>query len=150
MNRNLTVPTRMCGALGWLSTSAEMSCLKMLGFSHECATIWAWNILNTRSKSVQLLFFFPMLSCARTLFVSRCLEKCLWSWWRGEANNKPDGSLNDCLQCDEDKSGPNFKYFSGRTRRNSGIPSAIWRPPWQISNITHCYWYGPLEDQVNV
>jgi len=33
---------------------------------------------------------------------------------------KPDGSLNDCLQCDEDKSGPNFKWFSGRTRYNFG------------------------------
>ncbi len=55
MNRNLTAPTRMCGALGWFSTSAEMSCLKMLGFSHECATIWAWNILNTRSKYIKCL-----------------------------------------------------------------------------------------------
>ena len=56
-------------------------------------------------------------------------QLCIMSWISGEANNKPDGSLNDCLQCDEDVSGPNFKFFSGRTRRNSGIPSAIMRPP---------------------
>lgn len=41
---------------------------------------------------------------------------------------KPDGSLNSCLQCDEDESGPVFKYYSGRTRRNSGIESEIPRP----------------------
>lgn len=72
------------------------------------------------------------------------LQLCIWSWITGEDNNKPDGSLNDCLQCDEDKSGPNFKFFSGRTRRNSGIPSAIERPPEQVYNMEHCYWYGDL------
>ena len=51
---------------------------------------------------------------------------------------------SDCIQCDEDKSGPNFKYFSGRTRRNSGIPSSIYRPPQTVYNMTHCYWYGDL------
>lgn len=39
-----------------------------------------------------------------------------------------DGHLNPCLQCDEDKSGTLFKYYSGRTRRNSGIKSEIDRP----------------------
>ena len=34
-----------------------------------------------------------------------------------------NGHLNKCLQCDEDISGPIFKYESGRTRRNSGIIS---------------------------
>ena len=36
--------------------------------------------------------------------------------------------LNACLQCDECKSGPKFKKIAGRTRRNSGIRSAIERP----------------------
>ena len=71
-------------------------------------------------------------------------QLCIWSWITGEDNNKPDGSLNDCLQCDEDKSGPNFKFFSGRTRRNSGIPSAIQRPEEQFYDMEHCYWYGDL------
>lgn len=86
-------------------------------------SIWIWNILNTRQK---------------------CLMVCLVAWITNEPNNKPDGSLNDCLQCDEDISGPNFKYFSGRTRRNSGIPSAIQRPPEQQYHMEHCYWYGDL------
>jgi hypothetical protein len=48
--------------------------------------------------------------------------------------------LNKCLECDEDISGPIFKYESGRTRRNSGIKSEIDRPIDQIYNLTHCYY----------
>jgi hypothetical protein len=40
----------------------------------------------------------------------------------------PDGSLNACLACDEAKSGPTFKAVAGRTRRRSGLSSAIARP----------------------
>ena len=68
------------------------NCLKKIGFSDECAKIWQYNIKNTRSN---------------------CFEVCLISWITNEPLNKPDGSLNDCIQCDEDISGPNFKYFSG-------------------------------------
>ena len=100
------------------------NCLKNLGFSDECSKIWQYNIKHTKEV---------------------CFGVCIWSWITNEPFNKPDGSLNDCIQCDEDKSGPNFKYFSGRTRRNSGIPSAIHRPPETIYNMTHCYWYGELE-----
>lgn len=68
------------------------------------------------------------------------------AWIHDTPNNLPDGSLNPCLQCDEDESGPNFMYFSGRTRRNSGIPSSIERPPEQFYSMEHCYWYGDLDD----
>ena len=98
-------------------------CLKDLGFSDECSKVWQYNIAHTKEV---------------------CFGVCIWSWITNEPFNKPDGSLNDCIQCDEDKSGPNFKYFSGRTRRNSGIPSAIHRPPETVFNMTHCYWYGDL------
>ena len=40
-------------------------------------------------------------------------QVCLSSWARHEPLNKPDGSLNDCIQCDEDLSGPNFKVCTG-------------------------------------
>ena len=29
-------------------------------------------------------------------------------------------------------------------RRNSGIPSSIYRPPDTIYDMEHCYWYGDL------
>ena len=85
----------MCGFLGTVSSALMHDCLMALGFSAPCVTIWEFNILNTKQQ---------------------CFEVCLLSYITSEPNNKPDGSLNDCLQCDEDKSGPNFKYFSGRTR----------------------------------
>jgi len=123
MRQNLTEPTRKCGALGVISHALMRNCLQRIGFSSDCIPIWEYNILNTRKE---------------------CTALCIWSWITGEDNNKPDGSLNDCLQCDEDKSGPNFKFFSGRTRRNSGIPSAIQRPEEQFYDMEHCYWYGDL------
>lgn len=125
IKQNLTDETRWCGILGTLSHGLMTYCLTNLGFSSQCITIWEWNILNTKRE---------------------CLQLCLPSYIMGEPNNKPDGSLNDCLQCDEDKSGPNFKFFSGRTRRNSGITSAIYRPPDEIYQMEHCYWYGDLHD----
>lgn len=70
--------------------------------------MWAFNVNNTRRQ---------------------CLWVCLW--WKevkDASPNMPDGSLNPCIQCDEDNSGPIFKYYSGRTRRNSGIISEIKRP----------------------
>ena len=47
-----------------------------------------------------------------------------------------NGKLNPCLNCDEVQSGPLFKYYAGRTRRDSGIKSSIPRPPSQIYNMT--------------
>ena len=123
IKQNLTEPVRTCGALGIVSHTLMRNCLIRLGFSMPCITIWEFNIQQTRQE---------------------CWDLCILSWVSGEPNNKPDGSLNDCLQCDEDRAGPNFKFFSGRTRRNSGIRSAIERPPEEFYDMEHCYWYGDL------
>jgi len=124
ISRNLTDETRRCGLEGtFLGQQHVLNCLKEIGFSNECAKIWQYNIKHTKAE---------------------CFSVCIWAWITNEPFNKPDGSLSDCIQCDEDKSGPNFKYFSGRTRRNSGIPSSIYRPPQTVYNMTHCYWYGDL------
>ena len=48
-------------------------------------------------------------------------------------------SLNKCLQCDEDKSGPVFKSVAGRARRNSGLTSAINRNVDVFAYINHDY-----------
>ena len=53
------------------------TCLKKIGFSDECAKIWQYNIRHTKSE---------------------CFAICIWSWITDEPFNKPDGSLNDCLQ----------------------------------------------------
>eukprot|EP00111_Clytia_hemisphaerica_P003633 TCONS_00010370-protein len=115
LKQNLTGPVRACGAR--TISPLIRRCLYGLGFTSTCVDIWEYNIKNTRSK---------------------CWWTCIKNW-RSDYN-KPDGSLNDCLQCDEDNSGPVFKYFAGRTRRNSGIVSAIHRPNSQIYHMNHCYY----------
>jgi hypothetical protein len=67
------------------------------------------------------------------------------SWMSGEPSTKPDGTLNECLQCDEDRSGPVFKAVAGRTRRNSGIRSSIPRPDDQVAHVVHDYVPGLAE-----
>jgi hypothetical protein len=119
MKEGLTAPVRKCGFMGIFSMKSTMKCLKDLGFTDSCSQIWMFNTVNTREK---------------------CFYICMYSWISREPNTKPDGSLNDCLQCDEDLSGPIFKFYSGRTRRNSGIQSEIHRPDEQIYNLTHCYY----------
>jgi hypothetical protein len=116
---DLTTPVRRCGMA---TGSQTLSCLEALGFSVPCARIWLFNVENTRRK---------------------CFGVCTRSWMSDEPSTTPDGNLNDCLQCDEDRSGPVFKAVAGRTRRNSGIRSSIARPDEQIAHVVHDY-FGAL------
>ena len=118
LERNLTAPVRKCAFKAVFLESWARKCIKSIGFTDACVDIWLYNSVNTRRE---------------------CFWVCMKAWVTGQPNNNPDGSLNDCLQCDEDKSGPVFKYFSGRTRRNSGIDSAINRPGQQVYKMNHCY-----------
>jgi hypothetical protein len=113
---DLTVPVRSCGMKP--EASASLTCLEELGFSAACAQTWRYNIENTRHH---------------------CFSLCMSSWIKGEAPTHQDGQLNECLQCDEDHSGPVFKATAGRTRRNSGIRSSIPRPNDEIAPVVHDY-----------
>ena len=110
---DLTAPVRRCGM-----QPGTLGCIEGLGFSHACARIWDFNVQNTKRE---------------------CFGVCMRSWMSGEPSTKPDGSLNDCLRCDEDRSGPVFKVVAGRTRRNSGIRSSIPRPNEQVAHVVHDY-----------
>lgn len=110
---DLTAPVRRCGM-----QPGTLGCIEALGFSPACAKIWDFNVQNTKRE---------------------CFGVCTRSWMSGEPSTKPDGMLNDCLQCDEDRSGPVFKAVAGRTRRNSGIRSSIPRPDEQVSRVAHDY-----------
>jgi hypothetical protein len=116
---DLTSPVRKCGM-----KPGTLGCLEALGFTHACAQIWNFNVQNTKRE---------------------CFGVCMRSWMSGEASMASDGGLNDCLQCDEDRSGPVFKAVAGRTRRNSGIRSSIQRPDEQVSRVVHDY-LPPLAD----
>lgn len=114
---DLTEPVRACGLdhLGG-EMADHVACLQALGFTLPCAQIWYWNTLHTQEV---------------------CLSECLAAL--DAPYNEPDGSLNPCLQCDEDESGPVFKAVAGRTRRNTGLPNAICRPCSEVRPITHRY-----------
>ncbi len=113
---DLTAPVRRCGMM-W-EESSSLACLQALGFSAPCAQTWLYNVINTRRH---------------------CFGVCMWSWVEDEAPTRADGRLNDCLQCDEDLSGPVFKITAGRTRRNSGIRSSIPRFRDEIAPVVHDY-----------
>ena len=110
--RDLTTPVRACAMAGGLAHT--VACLERLGFTQACAETWAYNAENTRRK---------------------CLGSCLLNL--GAPSNLPDGELNACLQCDEDRSGPIFQRVAGRTRRNSGLISSIARPGEQVRPVAH-------------
>lgn len=114
---DLTTPVRRCALLSF-SASAALSCLEKLGFSQPCAKTWFYNARNT---------------------ARHCAGVCTRAWLLRTPNTLPDGNLNACLSCDEEMSGQVFKRTAGRTRRNSGIESAIGRSQGEVVNLTHDY-----------
>lgn len=93
-----------------------VACYQALGFTESCAAIWAHNSLNTATVCRR--------TCVRHLFSPPNLPE-------------PHCKLNDCLHCDEVKSGPNFQLFAGRTRRNSGLRTPILRQCEGLANMEH-------------
>ena len=102
----LTGSTKRCSFLYlFFGEWAARECMKSVDFTPGCNECWIENIkcdLNTK-----------------------CLWICLRSTMNGDERNKPDGSLNDCLQCDEDVCGPDYVKCAGANRRRSGIVSDI-------------------------
>ena len=117
---DMTSPVRKCG-MKW-GRKVQLKCLESMGLTRHCAKSWFYNIRNTRKH---------------------CLTLCLASYLKKDPYNFPDGRLNPCLQCDEDFSGQVFQASAGRTRRNSGIVSAIYRPVKEIKSIQHDYYRRP-------
>jgi hypothetical protein len=116
--RDLTVPTRYCCFLDLINANWSHKCMKKIGYSDACTQLWIYGARQTKRS---------------------CFGVCLKAWILGTPNNKPNGDLNDCLQCDEDVSGPILKYEEGRNRRNSGIISEISRPGDQVYDVDQCY-----------
>ena len=113
---DMTAPGKKCGAKGLVSTSWGVRCWMDLGMTEACAKIWVYDAIHDSSECG--------LTCAKDL--------------KTPYNLPPDCRLNSCLQCDEDRAGPNFKTFAGRTRRRSGLASAIQRPCASVARgISH-------------
>eukprot|EP01059_Diplonema_ambulator_P034679 TRINITY_DN7903_c0_g1_i1.p1 TRINITY_DN7903_c0_g1~~TRINITY_DN7903_c0_g1_i1.p1 ORF type:complete len:250 (+),score=45.84 TRINITY_DN7903_c0_g1_i1:33-752(+) len=118
---DLTDPIRQCGLEHLASDNQTLECiLAHTNLTMPCAAMFNYNEQYTRDH---------------------CLEPCLVAKAEHTPNNlPPDNHLNPCLQCDEDVSGPIFKLYSGRNRRDSGLNSSIIRPPSQIFHVIHDYY----------
>ena len=113
---DLTEPVRQCGLDGIRDgAEANIACLEALGFTRPCAQIWYYNTLNTRTA---------------------CLEPCFAAL--RDPYHLPDGSLNECLACDESESGATFKAFAGRTRRNRGLSRIEYTHAERVAVLIAC------------
>ena len=114
---DLTEPVRACGLLG-ISQGEEkqMQCLRDLGFDEPCARIWYYNTKHTQKE---------------------CGAVCMVAL--NQPYHLPDGTLNACMLCDEEKSGPVFKAVAGRNRRNTGLPSSMCRHCSEVQPFVHDY-----------
>ncbi len=122
-NPDLTSPARQCSRRTGLKRKRQ--CFQEnIGFSRYCAESWSYNAQHTRQK------------CLGACVADYGFFNLVFHRYPGP-NNDETGQLRPCLRCDEDKSGAGFKYSAGRTRRNSGIESAIERHPSAIYNLEH-------------
>lgn len=107
-----------CGFRGWISQRTGVNCFMSLGFTESCATAWYYNTKNTGKY---------------------CVGLCMRLVMSGRPPNRNDDtcSMETCIECDETHSGPLFKKYSGRTRRNSGLRSNIARLCSEMTHIEH-------------
>jgi len=125
---DLVTPARRCARKSGVARKAE--CFeRTIGFTRSCAESWAWNARNTRRQ------------CTWICLSDYGFFNLLFGRYPGP-NVDESGRLRPCLQCDEDRSGPGFKYSAGRTRRNSGIESAIARSKLELSTVDHSAYFG--------
>ena len=130
-NPDLTDPVRACSLSGLFDRDlSRLACIASLGFDLPCAQAW-----DLTSASAQ----------------SKCLQVCGRRDTRRGYHNKPYecddlaftpndlNLLNDCLACDEVFNGAGFRAAAGRSRRGSGLPSAICRPCDGVYPVEHFY-----------
>lgn len=113
--KDMTKVGKRCGVEAVISMKTGIKCFHNLGFSVPCAEIWAYDAVADAKPCGGI--------CLRDI--------------RKPYNIPPACQINDCLQCDEEKSGPIFKRFAARTRRRSGLISAIQRPCESVARLVH-------------
>lgn len=115
---DLTDPVRQCGLDHFFDVEMDghVQCLMDLGFDLPCAQVWYYNTKHTAAE---------------------CQDLCMSAI--DQPYHNADGTLNDCLLCDEEISGPVFKAVAGRNRRNTGLPSSMCRPCDEVQPVYHIY-----------
>ncbi len=120
---DLTTPARSC-ARKWTAAAVRMCLVEEIGFDAHCAETWTYNVLHTRRRCAA--------ACVRHYGLWNVLTDDM-----GDVHADGGGHLNPCLACDEYTSGPGFRYAAGRTRRSSGLTSAIDRPAAALYPVDH-------------
>ena len=113
---DFTSAGKICATKGLFNDSAGLKCYEDIGLTHECAKIWNYDGIYDGEV---------------------CGDICVKNLQAPNNGPPPECALNDCLQCDEDKAGPVFSAFAGRTRRRSGLLSEIVRSCSSIAHIEH-------------
>lgn len=151
--KDQTTPVRLCTKRGMANNDnldeVKQCIQESVGFSEMCAEAWAYNGIHTGQECQGTCLqtygrdalLFPVVRGVYNMFLLEKFNACppdvnsddpvfrkkMQSLGCPLANEKT-GKLNDCLWCDEHISGPSFKFFAARTRRNSGLDSEIPRP----------------------
>lgn len=128
---NLTEPIRACAITGLIDRDlSRLACIASLGFDLPCAQAWDFNTRSTQQA---------------------CLKFCGKPSERKAPGNEPfecsplklvpaDQKLvNSCLACDEEVSLELFRGLAGRSRRGSGLPTAICRRCEGVYRVEHYY-----------
>lgn len=113
---DFTTAGKKCASIGLFDEAKGLECYMNLGLTQECAKIWNYDgIYDGKACGV---------ICAKELT---------------DPNNGPAPAcqINDCLECDEEKAGPIFTSYAGRSRRRSGLLSEIIRDCSSIAHIDH-------------
>lgn len=113
---DFTAAGKKCASIGLFDEEKGLSCYMELGLTRECAKIWNYDGIYDGKACGAI--------CAKELT---------------DPNNGPAPAcqINDCLQCDEEKAGPIFTSYAGRSRRRSGLLSEIVRDCSSIAHIDH-------------
>ena len=125
---DLVTPARIC-AKQRKADDIKACLMEEVGLREHCAETWTYNVLHTRRYCTTICIGY----------------NGLWNMLTNNMSKPPTdehGNLNPCLACDEYTSGPGFQYAAGRTRRSSGLVSAIPRPEAEIYQIDHQYYFN--------
>ena len=121
-----------------------VGCYSDLGFTSQCAFVWASNAVNTI-----LAVRFPQLpscqQCASQIGGLPDVEDidCGNPFDPNvpQPNDPETCNLSPCILCDEEASGPIFAEYAGLTRRRAGIVTAT-----DLTEPAGLYWVGTKRD----
>ena len=124
---DLTTPSGTC--VRRLTMSGVKKCfMEEVGLEEPCAEAWTYNVMHTRRHCFAI--------CTKHYGLLNLVMNDMY-----DAHRDDSGNLNPCLACDEYRSGPGFRYAAGRTRRASGLTSAIPRPIDVVYSVDHSLYF---------